>query len=551
MNLKKLFEYKPPKNYNFNLKPSILETSSSDISNSSILDNLELNLRYIKSKYNSDINSDVVIREFSLIAKEKEYKAFLLYIDGMVETNLINNFVLTPLMIPVENNNFSVLNKNSSPSKKIFVKSTKNFNLEDYIYSHLIPQNAIKKMGKFEKIIEGVNSGNCALFVDSINIAFDIDVKGFKQRSISSPNNEVIINGSQEAFVENLRTNTSILRRLINNENLCIENTSVGNITKTSIAICYMKNIANDNLVKEVKFRLNNIEIDSLLSTGELEQLIEDNERPEIPTFIQTERPDKCSKYLMQGRVIIIVNGNPYALIVPAILIDFLSSPEDSNIKVGFSNFLKGLRIIAFFITLLAPGIFIAITSFHEELLPTELLFSILASRENVPFPIIVELLLMELSFELIRESGLRVPAPIGGTLGIVGALILGDAAVNAHIVSPILIIVVAITGLSSFAIPDFSFSFHLRICRFLFVFLGYIAGLFGIGIGLFLYLDIICGIKSFGVSFTSNIFNAPNSRWEHYFIKPTWKKEIRETFLLPKKSYAQNTISKKWKFEK
>ena len=548
MKLNEIFEYKPTKKYNFILKPSIPDIISSDSMNSYILDNLELNLSYIKSKYNAEINSDIVIREFSLIAKEKEYKAFLLYIDGMVETNLINNFVLTPLMISIKNNNFSFLNKSSSHSKKIFVKYSKKFNLEDYIYSHLIPQNAIKKIDKFEKIIEGVNSGNCALFIDTLKVAFDIDVKGFAQRTISSPNNEVIINGSQEAFVENLRTNTSILRRLINNENLCIENTSIGNITRTSIAICYMKNIANENLVKEVRFRLKNIEVDSLLSTGELEQLIEDNERSEIPTLLQTERPDKCSKYLMQGRIVIIVNGNPYTLIVPAILIDFLSSPEDANIKVGFANFLKGLRIIAFLITLLAPGIFIAITSFHEELLPTELLFSILASRENVPFPIIVELLLMELSFELIRESGLRVPAPIGGTLGIVGALILGDAAVNAHIVSPILIIVVAITGLSSFAIPDFSFSFHLRICRFLFIFLGYIAGLFGIGIGLFLYLDIICGIKSFGVSFTSNIFTFSKSRWEHYFIKPTWKKEMREGFLMPKKSYAQNAISKKWK---
>ncbi len=461
----------------------------------------------------------------------------MLYIDGMVDTELINKFVLTPLMLRTSNSTFD-----GNLSKKI-----KKFDLQNYIFSNLMPQNALKKQNTFTKIIEDVNSGNCALFVDTLEIVFSIDVKGFKQRSITAPENEVIINGPQEAFVENLRTNTSILRRLINNENLCIENLTVGNITKTTVSICYMQNITNSSLVNEIKYRLNNIKIDSLLSSGELEQLIEDSSKSEIPTLLQTERPDKCAKYLLQGRCVILVNGNPYAIIAPAILIDYLSSPEDTNLKPGFANFLKILRIFAFFITLLAPGIFIAVTSFHQELLPTELLFSILASRENVPFPIIVELLLMELSFELIRESGLRVPSPIGGTLGIVGALILGEAAVTAHIVSPILIIVVAITGLSSYAIPDFSFSFHLRICRFLFVFLGYVAGFLGIGVGLFLYLDILCGIKSFGVSFTSSLIRSPFLRSYSYFLKPTWKNEERNNFLFTKKPQAQSFISKNW----
>ena len=192
-------------------------------------------------------------------------------------------------------------------------------------------------------------------------------------------------------------------------------------------------------------------------------------------------------------------------------------------------------------------GIFIAITSFHQELLPTELLFSILASRENVPFPIIFELLIMELSFELIRESGLRVPSPIGATIGIVGALILGDAAVNARIVSPILIIVVAITGLSSYAIPDYSFSFHLRIFRFLFVFLGYIAGFLGIGIGFFVYLNLLCSLESFGVNFTSPLIPSLAFGNNSYFVKPAWKQEKRASYILPKKKEEAPKISKKW----
>ena len=259
--------------------------------------------------------------------------------------------------------------------------------------------------------------GNCALFVETLSSAFDIDVKGFKQRSVDVPNNEIVIKGPHEAFVENIRTNTSLIRRIVNNENLIIENLEVGKVTKTKCAVCYIKDIANEDLINEVKYRLNNLEIDSLLSAGELEQLIVDSNILGIPEMLSTERPDKATKYLLNGRVVVIVNGTPYGIIIPAVLIDFLSSPEDTNLKVSFANFLRGLRILASFITLLLPGLYVAITSFHQEILPTGLLYSILASRENVPFPIILEILLMEFSFELIREAGLRVPSPIGPTI--------------------------------------------------------------------------------------------------------------------------------------
>ena len=552
MNVKELFKYTPPREYNFTLIPSTSTSTPQPDSEKKIYTSMDLNLKHIKWVYNADINSDIIIREFSLTSRNTEYKAFLLYIDGMVDSDLINRFVLNPLMLRNDNNTFDGNVKREVMSQtlkdNISVKKIKKFNLEDYIYSNLVPQNNLKKETGFEEIISGVNSGNCALFVDTINVAFNIDVKGFKQRSVDTPNNEVIIDGPQEAFVENIRTNTSLLRRIINNENLTVENLSVGAISQTSVAVCYMQNIANTELVNEVKYRINNLELDSLLSTGQLSQLIQENDNINIPSLLQTERPDKCAKFLMQGRVIILVNGNPYAIVAPAVLIDFLSSPEDTNLKVLFANFLKILRILAYFITLLAPGTFIAITSFHHELLPTELLFSILASREYVPFPIIVELLLMEFSFELIRESGLRVPSPIGGTLGIVGALILGDAAVSAHLVSPILIIVVAITGLSSFAIPDFAFSFHLRVYRFLFVLLGYGAGFVGIGAGLLVYMNLLCSMKSFGVSFTSPITHSLSQNPTGYFEKPAWQAEKRENYLAPKKKYAQPPISKKWR---
>ena len=550
MNIKQIFKYRPKREYNFTLKPPAKTNMPNQEEKKNITNDISQNLKYIESKYNTEINSDIMLRKFSLTAKNKTFKAFLLYIDGMVNSDLINRFILNPLMLRNDSNTFDGnLKQETNSPQPIENISIKKFNLESYIYSNLMPQNSLEKVTNFKDTFSGVNSGNCILFVDTINVAFDIDVKGFKQRSVEAPNNEVIIKGSQEAFVENLRTNTSLLRRIINNENLIIENMVIGDISKTKLAICYMNNIANPKLVNEVKYRLNNLELDSIFSSGQLEQLIEDNDYYGIPSLISTERPDKSATFLMQGRVIILMNGTPYATIAPAVLIDFLSSPEDLNLKVIFANFLKLIRLFAYFITLLAPAFFIAITGFHQELIPTELLLSIFASRENVPFPIIFELLLMEISFELIRESSLRVPGPVGSTLGIVGALILGDAAVSAHIVSPILIIVVAITGLSSFAIPDFSFSFHLRVYRFLFIFLGYISGFLGIGLGLFLYISMLCSIKSFGVNFTAPFSPYLGIGSNSYFIKPTWKQETRANYILPKKEKSQPKISKKWKY--
>ena len=400
---------------------SINKTSSPEETTNkqtSIYTSLEKNIEFMKVAYNSLINNDIVIRNFTLIAYGKKFDAFILFIDGMSDTNLINNFVLKPLMLKNDSNTSNLTSKTliKENGKTIIKKREKN-DLSNYILNSLLPQNAVKKVQSFNSIISSVNSGNCALFIDTLNICFDIDVKGFKQRSIDSPNNEVVIKGPQAAFVENIRTNTSLLRQFVNSENLIIENIQIGKISKTNCAVCYMKNITNSALVAEVKFRLNNLKIDSLLSSGELEQLIIEDSNTTVPLIMSTERPDKASKNLYEGKVIVLVNGNPYALIMPATYIDFISSPEDTNLKPPFANFLKVIRGISILITLLLPAIWIGIINFHQELIPTELLFSILASRENVPFPIIFELLLMEFSFELIREAGLRVPSPIGPTI--------------------------------------------------------------------------------------------------------------------------------------
>ena len=393
-----------------------------------IFSSLPVTLEYIKVKYNCLINSDIILREFTLLARNREYKALLFFIDGMVNSQLINSNILEALMMRNRANIFSAETEqvvSEAKTNNITVKKIKKFNLEDYIFDSLLPQNNVEKVSTFDEAFNGVNMGNCLLFVDTLSIAFNIDVKGFKQREVGTPNNEIIIKGPQESFVENIRTNTSLLRRIVNNQNLIIENVEVGKLSKTKCAICYIQNIANNDLIAEVKYRINHLEIDSLLSTGELEQLIEENNQYSVPQLLSTERPDKATKYLYGGRVVVLVGGNPYALVMPATFVDFIVSPEDTNLKFQFANFLKFLRLLAIFITLFLPAFYVAITEFHQELLPTELLFSLLASRENVPFPIIAEILIMEISFELIREAGLRVPSPLSPTIGIVGALVI------------------------------------------------------------------------------------------------------------------------------
>lgn len=432
-----LIAYKVPNEYNFVLPSSedvdTITNSEEDTESvkspilskqnapDKVFPSLDVNLEFIKNKYNADINSDIKIREFAINVKGKQYSAFLLYIEGMIDSNSINKFVIEPLMIKnlsnIDSDNPDIIS--TAVTNNVTVRRVKKFDLVSYISDCLVPQNDISTGNKFSEIAKKVNAGVSALFIDTIDTVFLIDAKGFEKRTVSPPDNENIIRGSQEGFVESLRTNTTLLRRIINNEEFIIEETNVGKISNTQVAICYLKNVVNDKLVKEVKYRLANLGIDYLISSGQLEQLIEDTNFS-LPQLLSSERPDRVSSLILEGRVAILVNGTPYALVAPAVLIDFLSSAEDRNLKFVFADLLKIIRLLALFITLLLPGLYIAVTTFHQELIPTELLFAIVASRSNVPFPIIFELLIMEVSLELIRESGVRVPAPLGQTIGIV-----------------------------------------------------------------------------------------------------------------------------------
>ena len=543
-----LFTYKNEKDYSF-----IISNTSNNISEKEffkqdqtvVSKQLNKNLEYLTVKLNLLINSDIKIRHFNIPLRTKNYQAFLIYIDGMVDSNNINNFVLEPLFLrnSIKINDSIIYTQNDQGKKCI------RYNLENFLFSCLIPQNNITKETDFKNVIPKLNAGFSILFVESLKCCFCIETKGIKERSISKPITESVVRGAHEGFIENLRTNTALIRKNINNENLIIEETELGNITKTKIAICYLNHITNDDLVCEVKFRLKNLDIDYILSTGQLEQFLKSSPSSIFPEAISTERPDKTCNYLLLGRIAILINGSPFSLIVPAVISDFLTSSEDYNLNYHYSNFLRLLRSIAFICALFIPSFYIAITMYHYELIPTELLYAIIASREAIPFPVFFEIIIMEIAFELLQEASIRVPGTFSTTVGIIGGLILGEAAVSANIVSPILIIVVAFAGTASFTIPDNSLRVSLRVTRFIYTILAYIAGFLGIALGIFINILLLSKQNSFGIDILAPYIPLNSLKNNQtLYLEPVWKREKRSQFLNTKKPNLENHISMKWR---
>lgn len=504
-------------------KPEPSDTVSSDI---------DINIRHMKKVYSIPVNSDIVLREFDINYKGEIDRAFILFYDGMADREIINDFILRPMMI----------------TSGIDIRENSD-NLESFIARQLMPHCQIKMVKSYMKAIEEINFGSCALFADGVPVAYVADVKGWDHRGIEKPNNEIVIRGPQEGFNELLRTNSAQIRKRLKDEDLIVEDVLIGKVSKTPCSMLYIKDIANERLVDEVRRRLDGIKVDYMLDSGVLEQLIEDSTVFPSPQMVSTERPDFVSEMLVNGRVAIIVNGSPNVLVMPTTAFDLMHSAEDTYIRYPYANLLRYVRIIALFLSLLLPAIYLGITIYHQEMIPTDLLLAIEASREKVPFPSVVELLLMELSFELIREAGLRVPGPIGPTLGIIGALILGQAAVAANIVSPILIIIVAVTGIGSFAIPSYSLGYSIRIMRFAFIFLCALGGFMGITAGLFVLGIWSTSVKSFGVPFMSPFGpKTSDSIGKTLFKAPEWKLEYRPDFLNTKKKKKQDKYSMDWK---
>jgi len=498
---------------------------------SDISSNLSENLEYIKKKFCVPSNGDIVIREFDIIVKDKAIPAFMVFIDGMVDTDIVNSNILEPLMM----------------LSSLDIKSTAK-DVAEYIKGSILPHNSIKEVSEHRIVVEDVNFGECGIYIDGLNVAFTADVKGWKSRGVERPNTELVIRGPQEGFNEVLRVNTALIRKRLKDENLIAENLKIGKRSKTPCSMLYIKDIANDSLVKEVRRRLKKIKVDHIMDSGELEQFIEDDPFLPTPQVLATERPDRVSAMLAEGRVAIILNGSPFVLVVPITNSDLIQAAEDNYLRFPYANLLRIIRIGAVLLSLLLPGLYIAITDFHHEMIPTDLLLAIASAREAVPFPAIVEVLIMEVSFELIREAGIRIPGPIGPTLGIIGALILGQAAVAANIVSPILIIIVAVTGIGSFAVPNFSAGFAFRILRFVFILLAVSAGFLGVTTGMFLLALWFANAKSFGVPYISPFGpRTSDSFFENVLKTPIWKEEKRPDFMNTKKKAAQPKYSRAW----
>lgn len=475
---------------------------------------LEKNIKFLEMTFHIPLNKDVIIRKFKI---GRQIPACVIFVDGMVEKEIIVQFTLPQLM-------------DAHP----FVDFQGGCPL-DYIEQNVLSIHQIERMDKFSGIIPQILSGLVVVFVDGCKECLVMESRGFEKRSVGTPVTETVVHGAQEGFTENLRTNITLIRRIVKNENLITEFFTVSKTNNYTIGMLYLMDVVNQDLLNEVKRRISSLEIDYIAGNGMLEQLIEDKNMMLFPQVISTERPDRVASFLMEGKVVLVCEGTPFAIAMPITFFDLYHTSEETNLRWYYGSFLRIIRLMGILLATFLPGAYTALTLFHQEMIPTSLLSSIVVSRSAVPFPTILEILLMELSFELIREGGIRVPGVIGNTLGIIGALILGQAAVEAGLVSPILIIIVAVAGLGSFAIPNYSLSLAIRIIRFLLIFFGCIAGFYGISSCFTVICALALGMKSFGVPFFSPVAPTTRSNKDNIIRGPLAGQKQRTDFLNPK----------------
>lgn len=443
---------------------------------------LQKDFQSIKALF--DQSSDFSSRQFAITSAQK---GILLFLDGLVNIEVINTNVLTPLL----------------NDKEIGMQRSV---LSIQQIEGMICSASVKKGGTFKEIAEHILSGDAVLLVDGENQSLFISEKSWEQRAVEEPTTEAVVYGPKEGFTENIRTNTSMLRRRLKTTKLKMENIKVGQLSQTEVVIIYLKDIAMDSLVEEVRNRLQRINTDAIEDSEYIIEFIEDNPYSIFPQVLQTERPDRVVGNLLEGKIGIIVENTPFVLIVPITFFNLMNMAEDYYERFMLATAIRCLRYLFLFVALLFPSIYIAVTSFHQELLPTSLLFSVASARETVPFPVLVETLLMEISFEALREAGIRLPRLVGSTISIVGALVIGQAAVQAGIVAAPLVIVVSITGIASFMFPTYSITGAIRLLRFPMMFLASFLGMYGILLGVFFILIHLVRLRSFGVPYLSPI---------------------------------------------
>ncbi|MFP7477229.1 spore germination protein [Terribacillus saccharophilus] len=464
---------------------------------------LNKNVTYIENQFLYGTNYDFVSRE--LCGSSGKYHIF--YYSTIVDMKQLHEHIVTPLLE----------SKKDNPIDRILTVSN---------------ISTVKNMDDVEK---GINAGSVLIFKEGSRESFEAKIDDFKHRAVEKPENEKTVKGPKESFTESLPTNVSLFRKQIPSKDMIVENVSVGTRPSTSVSLVYARDLVNDKVLENIKQRIKKITVDNIRNIEVLEQFLEERPHSLFPTMLYTERPDNAANYIAEGFIAILMDNSSSCLIAPATIWSFFHSPEDRYLRWAFGNFSRLIRAGAYFITLFVSASYVAITNFHSQLVPIDLLLAIAASRERVPMPIVFEILLMEVAFELIREAGVRIPSPLGPTIGIVGALILGQAAVEANIVSPIVVIIVALSGLSSFTAANYSINHTLRISRFIFIVAASFYGLLSLLGAILLWVAYVVSIDSFGVSYYSPATPSTRSPRDTFFRMILKKEKWRPGYLNPK----------------
>lgn len=435
------------------------------------------NLKLLKQELGQ--NPYIIYRYFQIADSTK---AALVYVNGLVDKTVLNESILHPLMYDTR----LLQNVPAKVPPDI-----------DILGSSLLAICEVEKAGLLAEIIEGCLSGQTALLVNGSRQALLLSTQGWKTRAISEPLTEAVVRGPRESFTETILTNIALLQRKIKNPALTLEKLKVGRQTRTEVCIAYLKGIANPGLIAEIKARLGRIDVDAILESGYIEQYIEDNPYSPFATIANSEKPDVVAAKLLEGRAAILVDGTPFVLTVPMLFIESFQSSEDYYSRPFYTGIIRMLRFVAFAVSVLGPAVYVALTTFQQEFIPTALLLTMAAAREGVPFPAVVEALIMGIAYELLREAGIRLPRPVGQTISIVGALVIGEAAVSAGIIGAPMVIVVSLTAIASFVVP--AQTDVQSILRIGLLILAAVMGPFGIAIGLLMILIHLCSLRSFG----------------------------------------------------
>lgn len=467
----------------------------------------------------------VTIKNF-YIGSSPHLNASIIYIDGLSNKDIIDRDILTPLMLHVH----EILN----PKEDI----------PDYLSKKYIAMCNTLIETDIAKLGEAVKSGKTAILIENINNFIVIDTTAGNYRTISDPPIESPIRGSREGFIENIETNISILRRNIKDKNLSTEKFTIGRRSQTDVVIMYIDDIVDKDILNELRKRLLAIDVDSITDSGKIEQFIEDSPYCVFPQVFGTESPSIIKSNLMEGRIAIIVNGTPYVLTVPALFIEFFQAPDDYNERTVVSTFTRILRCISTFIVISLPSLYLTLIQYNVELIPVKFINPIVQSREGIALTPFLEILSMEIVVELLREGGLRLPPKIASTLSIVGGIIVGNTAIESKVVSPTTLLVVGVSVLSTFLIPNYEMALTIRFLRFPMLFLASAIGFLGIAAGWFILLIELFSLESFGNPYFSLI----QSDLKDIFVRaPLWQMNNRPASIPNTNTVRQKDFRFKW----